>query len=95
MAQTLRKLRRGWSTGQQGYSNPFSKCPADGNNFCRFVSEEQLAPAEIPPSGAFGSICISGEWKSVSEVYICVGGAWKSVGEVNVCIGGEWKGVTS
>ena len=95
MSQILRQLRRSWSTGQQDYSNPFASCPNTSKNFCVFVQSEQMAPVVVPPSGAFGQICIGESWKSVSEVYVCISGAWKPVTEVNVCISGAWKAVTS
>lgn len=95
MSQVLRKLRRGWSSGQKDYSNPFASCPNVSRNFCDLVSAEQLAPVEIPPSGAFGQIRIGESWKAVSEVYVCIGESWKPVTEVNVCISQSWKAVTS
>jgi hypothetical protein len=95
MTQTLRKLRRGWDgSGQQGYANPFGKT-ATNSNFIALVNSEQLDPTVAPPTGAFGQICISGAWRTVTEVQIVISGAWRTVSEIQVVNSNAWRNLTT
>ena len=43
------------------------------------------------PSATFGKVCISEEWKDITEVNVCVAQAWKNVIELQVVVGNAWK----
>jgi hypothetical protein len=95
VSQTLRKLKRGYGYDGDLYPwiNPFQSCPNASRNFCNLVTAEQLDP-QSPVSEAFGQVCISNTWRTVSEVYVVVGGAWRTVTEVDIAIGGTWRGLS-
>lgn len=57
------------------------------------VLEAKVITVEDAPAAAssFGSLCVSGVWKVISEVQIAIGGAWKTVAEWRVAVSSAWK----
>ena len=57
------------------------------------VLEAKVITVEDAPAAAssFGSLCVSGVWKVISEAKIAIGGAWKTVTEWEATVSGAWK----
>lgn len=56
----------------------------------------QSHPSGVPTAGGgggtpFGSVKVSGAWKTVSAIQVNVGGTWKSVSAAKVNVSGTWK----